>query len=98
MCLAHVPLFKPEDFVIVKALGNGDFQWYSSTFAGGRLDNNWDSFEVLERTTWIKALDLYDGRASIWVHAVGLRPYCEQQSAESYDELGSTICSPFQFD
>ena len=53
MCLAHVPLFKPEDFVIVKALGDGEFQWFSSTFAGGRLDNNWDSFEVLERTTWL---------------------------------------------
>jgi hypothetical protein len=53
LCLAHVSLFKPEDFVIVKALGDGEFQWFSSTFAGGRLDNDWDSFEVLERTTWL---------------------------------------------
>jgi hypothetical protein len=42
----------------------------------------------------IEALVLYYGGASIWLHALGLRPYCEQPGAESYDELGSAVCSP----
>jgi transposase InsO family protein len=78
MCLAHVPLFKPEDFVIVKALGDGDFQWYSSTFAGGRLDNNWDSFEVLERTTWLPGWLLepeFQRVQYVYLQPAGSRPW-----------------------
>ena len=53
LCLAHIPLFTPEDFAVIRYLGEDEFQWYSSTFAGGKGENDWDSYTVLERTTWL---------------------------------------------
>ena len=43
----------PEDFAVIRYLGEDEFQWYSSTFAGGKGENDWDSYTVLERTTWL---------------------------------------------
>ena len=53
LCLAHIPMFTPEDFAVVRYLGEDEFQWYSSTFAGGKGENDWDSYTVLERTAWL---------------------------------------------
>ena len=78
LCLAHVPLFAPEDFVILKYLGGDDYQWYSSTFAGGRLDNDWNSFEVLERTTWLPGWLLepeFQRVQYVYDQPVGSRPW-----------------------